>query len=367
MSAINILIVEDNEKEIEGWLRTIDRTEPFSSFRERIYYAKSHNEALKILDSIRIDVAILDLRIPLIGNGDAAAAEHGNTLAMAITKAEGIPSVILSGHTDELNDELKSAGWVKRIDRDGESQNSALSWIASNSNLIQIGRVLDRTHRSRKADIMWSSLWANWTSTWAEKSPADVHKAGDRMILAYFNALQDVEGTIFPEECIFNPALGGGLQPGDICRVGENTVVVMAPPCELANAKLQRIPVLELQPFEKLAKASFGSLTWEATLSIANGTSIAPAGHPAKEKTREKIEDCTRNSISDAHHFLPPFAGHGGSWISFRDASIFPRADLEANGIRHATINFKIFTCIMNRYSSWLGRLGQPNMHPLYR
>jgi CheY-like chemotaxis protein len=102
-----VLIAEDDEETISSWKRDVtefnrDATQPFQFVAE---YARNKREAIRALDRLRINCAVIDLRLP---EGDRAAGNNteplGNDVLEKLLLEVGVPAVVYSGYTQEASE-----------------------------------------------------------------------------------------------------------------------------------------------------------------------------------------------------------------------------------------------------------------------
>lgn len=132
-----LLVAEDQVDQLELWGRDIAEfnKNPDREFTFVTYEAQSDAEAIRILDEINIDCAIIDLRLPPDEDG-AADAQYGNRLRTYIEKELPIPAAIHTGHVGELDDE-GSNSLMKSFTKDAGKTTEALEWFAEKARLME--------------------------------------------------------------------------------------------------------------------------------------------------------------------------------------------------------------------------------------
>src|SRR5687767_8710741 len=96
-----VLIAEDDKEAVASWERDLSEFNRAAdqTIRFDAYFATNKQMALATLDRIRINCAVVDLRLPIDerSTGETTAAT-GNDVLEHVLAANGIPAVVYSGH-----------------------------------------------------------------------------------------------------------------------------------------------------------------------------------------------------------------------------------------------------------------------------
>lgn len=152
-----------------------------------------------------------------------------------------------------------------------------------------------------------------------------------------------------PEEFYIVPALHAErLDTGDILSIGDKLYIVLTPRCNMANKPPANYLLATLSTLSDWA-------TWKEDLLGASG------------KKREKAEKEIRNHATQGHesasHFLPPLNGEGPWLVDFKEArTIKSKLADKLIDRRMATVAPQFVPNLVQRYSAYLGRIGQPEI-----
>jgi len=142
MTERHILIAEDDTQAIESWKRDVhDFNEtPGRTLRFVPHYAKSKRSALGVLDRIRVNCAVVDLRLPdddqNVGPNDKEPL--GNNVLDEILRKVGVPAVVYSGYIQEASEAVK-ASRIQVMQKHGGGAMKALTWLSGHDSLMSNG------------------------------------------------------------------------------------------------------------------------------------------------------------------------------------------------------------------------------------
>ena len=131
MNQMNILLVEDNDRMIELFETAIEEwnennVENNQCFECKI--AKNSEGAFYLMEGHKFDAVVVDLRLPEIEDGKELA-KHGNEFALSVVDKRGVPIVIVSANTADLDSKLKQMDAVTCISKT-EGYGPVVNWLA---------------------------------------------------------------------------------------------------------------------------------------------------------------------------------------------------------------------------------------------
>ena len=350
-----ILIAEDDEEQIASWKRDItefnrDATQPFRYVPE---FVKSKGAAIRALDRLRINCAVMDLRLPEEDNAAGPNTDPvGNDILEQLLLEVGVPAVVYSGYTQEAS-ELVRRSQIKIIDKKKDGAMEALRWLAGHESLMSAMEVTRKRIAQESARLFSTSIWPRWEKTWKTMENGEV-LAG---VIARQTASHVAEqlgmppNYHHPEEFYVVPPLAADqLGTGDLVKVEGNVFIIVTPPCNMARDQYPAHVMLALcKPME----------------AIWTGLRNQFAGDDKKQqKAAEELHLYASQGKAISTHFLPPCGELGGPWlVQFKEIMTVPSAQIPALlATRFASVAAQFIPNLLQRYSSYLGRIGQPDL-----
>ena len=349
-----ILIAEDDEDQIASWKRDITE---FNREVGRLFdyvpeFAKSRRAALRALDRMRINCAAIDLRLPE-ENGAAAHAEPvGNDVLQRVLLEIGVPAVVYSGYPQEAS-EFVQKSQIKIFAKKGGGAMEALRWLAGHESLMAAMETTRKQIAQESARLFSQSIWPRWEKSWKD--------IGDGEALASVITRQTVSHVAeqlgmppnyhHPEEFYIVPPLAADqLGTGDLVKVENSVYVVVTPRCNMARDQYPTHVMLAL--------CKTMDAVWTGMRNRFKGD----------EKKQESALKELRNYATQGHststHFLPPCGELGGPWVAdFREIMTVPSGQVpDLLKTRFASIASQFIPNLVQRYSAYLGRIGQPDL-----
>lgn len=352
MTDIQILIVEDDEKTRDSWDRDIRgfNRETKDGVRFIATFATTKSEALKHLARTRFDCAVVDLRLP-DGAGDTGTGQPlGNDVLQVLLEEAGIPAVVYSGFDGEASEAVKASNIKVRLKEGGVPEKILLDFVAQ-AGLMTAMESTRRRIAEETARIFNQSIWRRWERRWAaESKPEFIAEIIARQTTSHIaDALSKAAGYHHPDEFYVVPALyPDRLDTADLLDLDGNVHVVLTPRCNLANKPPDHITLAICVELDKWAP-------WKE--SLASGSS------KEKDRATREIRLHATQGHGIATHFLPPLDDRGPWLADFQEIRTIS-SDEVANLLpkRFASIAPHFVPNLVQRYSAYLGRIGQPDI-----
>ncbi|WP_373653312.1 hypothetical protein [Schlesneria sp. DSM 10557] len=350
-----LLLVEDDTETQGSWSRDIDefntRQNTSVTFVPLIVGDQEH--ALEILRNTYIDCAIVDLRIPAAHASTPldAKAESGNAVLGQILRSSGMPAVVYSGYEEEVS-EIVSASHIKVVTKRGGAQVWILEYLLSHASLMEAMASTREKLSAEISTLFHQSIWPRWSKTWASLSgnwsPTEVIT---RQVVAHVAEKLGDTSQHHPDEFYFVPPLKADrLVTGDLVTYEGSVYVLLNPRCNMDRCEYP----MELT----LALCTPVGESWTKILKKAAGDA----------NQRNKAIEAARRYASQDHslskHFIPVCDGQG-PWLVEFDRITNVGRDLASQLVtgRIATISPQFLPNLIQRYSSYLGRIGQPDLN----
>lgn len=358
-SSFNLLIVEDDESLLQSWERDIKEFNDNSSneILINLYTARSPEEAVQALNQINVHFLILDLRLPK-AQGDGGEAEQGNRLLKGIIDNYPVITAVVSGHPEEFSKE--ELGEEIKIFTKGEQGNQeVLKWFHDSKDLAE---ALSETLNELKkifASLFNNSIWKRWKDKWSSDiALEDLKSIVVRQTAAYISETithaMNLGSLHHPEEFYLSPPLRNRLHTGDIIEYQENIYVVVSPQCNMANDSYPSHIMLA-----SCQKCTETDSDWNNFLSKYN------KGESKREEALKKLRGLLNQNIDLSKHFIPPFDKDGPWIVSFKEVMTVPSNEAE-NLLQNRIVSIapSFIPNLIQRYASYIGRIGQPDVCP---
>lgn len=347
-----ILIAEDDEEQIASWERDIKEfnREAKFGFTYEAHFEKTRSSALRALDRMRINCAVVDLRLPDRDGGGTGTEPVGNDVLQHMLLEIGVPAVVYSAHTAEASDAVKKSQ-IKLIEKRGEGARAALDWLASHEGLMAAMEVTRKKIAEESAKLFSQSIWPRWEGSWKNIKDGDaLADVVTRQTAAHVAERLGLtpKNRHHPEEFYLVPALSTDrLDTGDLVKIADNVYVVVTPRCNLARGCPPHLMLALCNPMDR---------TWK-------GLHDRFADTKKQEKALEELRSYATQGHATSTHFLPP-CGDKGPWlIDFREIMTVPSADVpKLLDSRFASVAPQFVPNLVQRCSAYLGRIGQPDL-----
>lgn len=347
---LRVLLIEDEQDNINLWTDTVGThnadsdTHGFSIDTE---VARSVEEATRLLEIMRFDAAVVDLRL----QGEAVPIgpdDDGNLLVKKILETRPLGIVIYSGQGGDAAE----FGYpqIKVISR-GDGLQPVLEWLKEQSQLLFHLRTVMEAFDVQAAKVFFNSIWPRWQQ-WAGSidDPEVLAKLIARHVVAHAHDSMLHEGgeQVHPEETYFVPPMKPRLDTGDLLVLDEAVWIVVTPRCDMAHeGKVQSV---------LLAKCNEISERWNEL--------VAMGGKGAKE-----IAKIVQHERNPKQHFLPQLSDHSGTrrgpWLAqFHDLRVMGarEAHAELPRKRFASLTPQFIPALTERFGSYFSRIGTPDL-----
>ena len=349
-----ILIAEDDPEALVSWKQDIkeynrDANNPVQFTPE---YASTKVAATRVLERLRIDCAVIDLRLPVddkaVGQSSQAT---GNDILQKVLLETAVPAVVYSGYTEEASELVKSSQ-IRIIEKKIGGGIESLQWLAQHEGLMAAMAAMRRRVERESARLFSQSIWPRWEKAWNTMTDVDA-LAGviTRQVVAHVaEELSLPPNFHHPEEFYFVPPLSAErLGTGDMVRVEGAVYVVVTPRCNMARDNYPKHLTFALcKPM---------GVPW-------TGLRERFAGNEKKqEKALEELRSYATQGHSTSTHFLPPCGDEGPWLVDFREVMSVPSEPVaEMMKSRFASIASQFVPNLVQRYAAYLGRIGQPDL-----
>lgn len=356
MADFNLLLVEDNEKEIQTFKDTLER---YTVERERpmnVTIAKKLDETLNLLSN-DFDGAIVDLKLGR--DGDA-----GNKIIETLQSKFRVPIAVFTANPANVTVDVKvfpraSVEYDVPLDFLFDMYNTGLTKIFGGKGYIE--KAMNK--------VFWyivDTQLDTWKSYNAQRK--ETEKALLRFIVNHIVELVDEdEEKYFPEEMYIAPIISKTLKTGNVVtkKGTDQYFIVLSPACDLVsragNIKTDRILVCLIEKTDMNLVQSFRESLKTEVLE-ADSDEIKKDKNEKIEKAKLLLSQLQHNSYSPYFHYLPETKIFTGGFINFRKIEAFKPKDFKKNFDAPITqISSAFMKDIIARFSSYYARQGQPD------
>lgn len=350
-----LLFVEDVQNETDRFIRNLNEFNDNKSSPIHLepVTAGSAVEALKLLSSTRFHAGMVDLRIPG-PQGESSAAGSGNMVISAIVERYAMPVIAHSGYVGELEEELREYP-ILQLEKDEDSHEKAFEWLSGLTPLMKAVEAANDQIGKLSAKVFVGSIWPRWDRGHEpDLNEAALHQVITRQLVAYVS-----EHLVFPDDANPNhhlyefyfdpPVRKDRLYTGDLIGLGDEFHVIVTPQCNIARTYPDHI---------LLAKCREIKTEWSGLKEKIDQKTGSP-----NNKLKDKIKRLATQDCGIAEHFIPP-CGERGPWmVEFKNLTSIPSSDAEnLLGRRIASMAPQFIPNLVQRLSSYLGRVGQPDL-----
>ena len=344
MSALRLLIVEDDEQDLTTCRDTVERYRGETNRDIELVEYRNIDDALEGVDST-FDGAIVDLKL---GN----QGDEGNQIIRRVSESFlRIPIAIFTGNPDNLNaTDIENIGifikgeatYDEVLDRFWSIYDTGLTRILGGRGIIEEN--LNRVFLKNLLPLM-----PKW-ELYGQENSERTEKALLRHTLNHLSLLLEEGGdSFFPEEVYLYPLLSERITTGSIVRKNDQWFVVLSPACDLVvrntgRFKTDRILLVETEKEANVVKAALDGITKQSG-------------------KKRKLRDVFNNNYTDYYHWLPETSFLGGRFLNFRRLKNMNedkfRKEFERPKIQ---ISPSFVKDIVARFSSFYARQGQPDI-----
>lgn len=337
----NFLLIEDSADDANSFQDTVKRLNVEAG--KELYYleiAETYETGMEKVSEIFSGV-IVDIKL----DGD----HSGNEIIREIVERFRVPVAIFTGtpDTDQSDDS------PIRVYKKGEASHEEI--LKELCAVLDTGlfNVLGGTGiiENVMTQIFWKNLYPQ-IDLWKEKRAKGIEteKVLLRYAVSHIQELIDEEVPDYvTEEMYIKPPISQDIKTGSIFKSSTDGLlcIVLSPPCDLAihdgKFKTDRILVCEIDNHDN--------------------TSSDIVSKAAKRKSQKAyIQNAIKNNSTNYHHWLPQNSLFEGGYINFRKVITYdPKAFLEEYGQPIVKVQEYFVKNILNRFSAYYARQGQPD------
>ena len=341
MCNFKLLIVEDDDRDLDTYRKTIDVYVKKNRCQIDLKTCKSTDDAIKILDS-SFDGVIIDLRL-------GSDPDAGNKVTKFICEKFRTPVAIMTGTPSNAEEhpyvtvcKKGEVGYDELLDRLFEVHKTGITNILGGRGQIE----------QAMQHVFWENILPQ-LDTW--KSYAKNGKQTEKALLRFtlnhlFELLEDDGEFCFTEEMYIAPPISSGIKTGSIIKKKnvEEYYIILSPSCDLA---IRRDGTCNTDRYMLCRIEDFGE--------IKTRLLIGASGQRDKEN---KLRKLLANNQNNYYHWLPKGHEFPGGIINFRQCMAVTKDSFSSmfDGPK-IQVSMQFVKDIVARYSVYYARQGQPD------
>jgi len=348
MDVCEILIVEDDDSAVDGWKRDIREFNRGTDIPFKFVgtFATTKQQALTILRRTRMDCAVIDLRLPE-GDTDVDTGHPlGNDVLEVLLQETGIPAVVYSGYDKEVSENVKSSN-IRVYGKQGGITERILNEFAEQANLMAAMEITRNNIGKETARLFNQSIWTRWEDRWSSDENTNIiSEVITRQTASHVASSLSPSGVYHhPDEFYTVPALSSDrLDTGDLLELDTGVHIILTPRCNMANKMPTYFILAVCTEIEG----------WRAKLNGSN---------KERERAAKELKLHATQGHAIASHFLPPLDGRGPWIVDFQEMrAIESKETSDLVSKRFASVAPHFVPNLVQRYSTYLGRIGQPDI-----
>ncbi|MDN5106057.1 response regulator, partial [Aliarcobacter butzleri] len=335
----------DDEEEVrKTYIRAIKRFNSAGGKELFLYYeVKSLEEALETIKEIRFDAAIVDLNL-----NKTEKSTEGNQAIKSLIENFRMPIFVVSAYLDGLEELYKDTPLIISKTKGKIKTQELLEEILKelHSHVMQF-YARNGFLEKKINEFYWSHLshtFESWEELAKDISKDELDVIISRHTLMGINEeLYKVSPKYHPAETYIIPSIKEEPHTGNILEKEGEYYINITPACDIAE------------------RAKLGKLSNYSLVKIESVYNIDVVKSKATiDKQISYVRDTLKRNQTERYHYLPHFNIIPESVIDFQSVINIKQNEIE-NYKSKASITMQFLKDIQNRYSSYLGRQGQPN------
>ncbi|WP_294607170.1 response regulator [uncultured Roseovarius sp.] len=358
MNTKTILVVEDEDRMIALMKEALEDWNDANIDSGRCFKAVPVNSiagASEVIYDLKVDCAMVDLRLPTDQVGKQTSPESGNALANDLILKKGMPVAIVSGYPAEMEDHLTGLP-VNRFDKADDGYEQALNWLGEQWTLMEALRSVRNVLELSTGEVFARRIWPNW-SQMVGAIGIDGEKLATAIARQYASHTaellgQEAAGDWHPFENFVLPSyIADRAHTGDIFVLDDTKWIVLTPQCDMATGKAPNV---------LLAACSVGDENWKRNIDALK----AAESQSKIEKANKYFRKFVNQNLPASDHFLPPIPGtEDPILVNFTTVRTIPLEELNQQlANRVASVSPPFLSNLVQRFGAFISRTGQPNI-----
>ena len=355
---LNLLIVEDDERQIKLYKDAIEEFNSRSDIRIESKASSNLEEGLKQIRNNDFDAAIIDLRL-----GSSDMEGKGKEIIKEIKGNLRFPVFVLTGYPGDLDEDLKTSNVFYKVYEHAKKDTVEVLEEMTDIYKTGITKIMGRKGIVEKTlqEVFWKNIAVSmeYWKTEIEDESKIIEKILSRHILAHLSErLKLTEEGEFerchPAEVYIMPPIKKNIFTGDILenKNSQDFFLILTPACDMELRKRKedkdlyrnadKIILAKLIEFNQIEEVSDYIKTHSNT-------------------KKKEVEKYIKNTKKERYYFLPSFGSRiPGFLIDFQDINRIDSKELTIFN-RVASVDEPFLKDIIARFTSYYARQGSPD------
>jgi Response regulator containing CheY-like receiver, AAA-type ATPase, and DNA-binding domains len=357
---LNLLIVEDDERQIKLYRDAIEEFNSRSDIRIESKASNNLEEGLKQIRNNDFDAAIIDLRL---GSGDMEG--KGKEIIKEIKGNLRFPVFVLTGYPEDLDEDLKTSNVFYKVYEHAKKDTVEVLKEMIDIYKTGITKIMGRKGIVEKTlqEVFWENIAVSmeYWKTEIEDESKIIEKILSRHILAHLSErLKLTEEGEFekchPAEVYIMPPIKRDFFTGDILKniTSGEYFLILTPACDMVLRKQKNGEGwVTCRNADKIILAKLVEFTRveEVSKYIENRSNTK----------KGEVEKYIRNTKRERYHYLPSFGFRiPGFLVDFQDINRI-KPEKITNYERVASVDEPFLKDIIARFTSYYARQGSPD------
>lgn len=367
-----VLVVEDDDQYRAEISEAIE-SRVFADFQCKVISATHMNNPLVELAIQSVDLAIIDLR------QDSSKNDEAGITLLERQKSEGWgPIIVYSAYADRYRKEheTRMARFITKAKR-GEGLAPLIEEIEKlfENGLPQVKHAVTGRLKHTVGEVIGDGDDRDFVSLCEGGDFGAGARVIARRIASAFGSTKGLQslsadvgqtwdgsdGAIVPEEFYIRPPLEDHLTTGSVVQdVDGKRWVVLNAACDLVpgqgtggGCKVGHVVMVPTEPWPTPAVQS------RVEEFARNGTKVSKHKNFVSKIENQRVQEWDYGF----DYYLPGAFGEDGEVLSFSNCQTIPIDELNANYDRIQTIDYPFVNDLVQRFTTWFGRVGIPKMN----
>lgn len=352
---IRLLFVEDDKAQMSMFQDAVsDWNTEHPELIFDLVVATTYDDGVTMLDQLRLDAALLDLRLK--GGDDKLA---GGRLADLCIQQYGIPAAIISGHPADFDQKALGHDMLAVFDKgDADPYEKAIKWFVTLAPMIDVLGGTRKSIQAWGASVFYGRVWPRWKS-YEALAGLDGKQLVAIVSRQYASHVADMLGLDSEDSVKWHP-FENYIQPafhearphtGDLFRFDDGLWVILTPQCDMATQKVETVLMA-------YCETQTHTEEWKQHAEALRATESK-----SKRDNAEKYFKKLVNQSEPSQHFLPPLEDGKPIIVQFKKFKTIGLAELKENlPKRIASVASPFLGNLTQRFGSYVSRTGQPNL-----
>lgn len=384
LSSWQLLIVDDDEEICQNLKTQLESLEPEQGKRFSVQYTTTFEDAVNILDSQKIDLAILDVRVGAISDEIVESEQEAGRKTLAQIKKKVFIPIIFHTALPLAVEDLQSR-FIRVVAKDLDSDERLLEEIQSilETRLPEINRAIIQHFEQVQRKYMWDFVHENWCEFEKIDNKTELaHLLARRLAVSLsveeisnletqlgglIQKSNSEEGKNHPMRFYIIPPISEFTRVCDIYKEGNDSYwLVLSPSCDLVlrNGKYNA-------EFITLAACDFLSEQEEYQAYQDLYQREDSKFSKQKKQIRKNITKLIENRNPEGrqqgrYFFLPGVLTIPDMVVDFQNLRTIPSSELLADSsawMRVASIDSPFRESLISQFNIFFGRIGTPDLN----